>query len=149
MNPLEIDTADPAAARRYARVYLWIMGMALAAFAFAVYRDRSYSPLGALFIIGACLLPFYFRWRKIARCLEDEKTAALIACALAQKGGDFVRACETLRERFTTVHESAAVMADPRTWGTRRRLLTFRADDVEVIVYEKNGLVADLRTYLR
>ena len=149
MSDIAIDTSDPKAARRYARVYLWIIAVALAAFAFAVYRDRSYPPIGALFIIGFLLLPFYFRWRKIARCLEDKRKAAMVACALSQKGADFGRACEILKERVTTMQESIVVMADPRTWGRRQKLVTFRDDDLEVVLCERNGLVGDLKTYLR
>lgn len=148
MNDIEVDISDPTAARRYARFYLWLIGISLAVFAIAVVREPVYSPFGAIVIIGVYFLPFYFRWRKIARYLDDPKKAELIACALRQKGADFDGACQTLEERFSTMEQTLAVMANPTTWGRRQRLVTFRDDGVEVVVCEKNGLVGSLKAYL-
>ena len=149
MDGIPIDVAEPAKARKYARCYLLLLAASLGVLGLALARDHAFPIVGAVLVAWVPLLSFYFRWRKIARCLEDKKKAETIACALGQKGADFVRVCATLKERLNTMQESTAVMADPSTWGRKQKLVTLRCDELEVVVYEKNGLVGDLKIYLR
>jgi hypothetical protein len=149
MDDIAIDVADAAKARGYARAYLSFVIASLGLLGFALWRNREFPIIGAIALAWIPLLLLYFRWRRIAHCLEDKRKAEMIACALNQKGADYERACEVLNAIFGAGRESAAVMANPTTWGRKQRFSSFTGHGLEVVVYERNGLVGDLKTFLR
>lgn len=149
MNDIPIDVSDPRAARSYATRYLWFIGGCAAMFAFFLVTRRQFEVYGWIWAVSFLLFPLYFRWRKIARLLEDDSIASRVQHALSQRGADFAQAHEVLRAVFDTATETTAVMADPRTWRQKQRLATFSAPGLQVFMYERNGFVGDLKVYLR
>src|SRR4051812_40578393 len=149
MDDYPIDVSDPKMAQRYARLYFWLIVGACAVIGAAVARERDFRWPYALFIVVAFLLPFYYRWRKLARVLSDSSKAELISFVLAQKARDYESACADLGERLGWAEESRVMMADPRTWRSKQRRATFSGSDIKVTVFERNGLVGDLKAYLR